>query len=231
MKRSILALVVALAGSYAWAQPAPPQRPASVQASGDAVVYAQPDQAKIDIGVVTQALTAEAAGQQNAKELKTVLDQLHALLGPSADIQTIGYSLTPNYQYPHPGGQAVLTGYRAMNTLRVMTSDLTGVGKIIDAATKSGANNIERLQFTLKNEGPSRAQALRQAAVEARNNAQSMATALGFKLGRVLSIEQGSAPVRPVMREMATFAAAATPVQPASIEVQAIVTLTVALEQ
>jgi uncharacterized protein YggE len=191
-----------------------------------------PDQARIDIGVVTQATSAQTAVSQNATQLQSVLDRLHALLGTSADIHTAGYSVSPNYQYPRDGGQPTITGYTATNIVQVTTSDLKNLGKVIDVSSASGANRIQSLQFTLKNESAARAQALKQAAAEARTNADAMASALGLKLGRVLQIEQGTPEVvRPMMREMAMAAAAPpTPVQPGNVQVHATVTLTVALE-
>jgi uncharacterized protein YggE len=39
---------------------------ASVQATGSATMNVTPDQAQLSIGVITQAVTADAAGQANA---------------------------------------------------------------------------------------------------------------------------------------------------------------------
>ncbi len=205
----------------------------SVTASGDAVVSAAPDLAKIEIGVLSQASTAQAAAANNAAQLKSVLERLRSILGPKAEIQTAGYSLTPNYQYPRPGGQPTVTGYSAANTVQVSTEDLAGVGKLIDAATQAGATNIRQLQFTLKDEAVPRAEALRRATQAARGNAQAMANALGMKLGRVVSVSQGSQGPVPIARTMmmAEMAAApSTPIEEGKIEVRASVTLTIALE-
>src|SRR5581483_8021901 len=103
------------------AQPAAP-RPASVQATGEAVVQVKPDQAKLNIGVVTQAASAQAAASQNAARLETTLAKLKAALGAAGEVRTAAYSLTPNYQYPRDGGQPSITGYTASNTVEVTTS-------------------------------------------------------------------------------------------------------------
>src|SRR5271165_2258690 len=153
-----------------WAQAGKP--PASVRATGEAVVSVKPDQAKIDIGVVTQAPTAQAAASQNAAQTQMVLEKLRGTAGSKTDIKTISYSVGPNYQYPRDGGKPTITGYTATNTVEVTTDDLGEVGKLIDAATASGANQIQRLQFGLQDEKPARAQALRAAAREARANAE-----------------------------------------------------------
>ena len=234
MRKYTFRTLGALWAVAAFAQPAPvpgSQRAPTVTASGDAVVYAKPDLARIEIGVVAQASTAQAASQQNAGRLQSVLEKLRSALGAKAEIRTMGYSLNPNYQYPRPGGQPTISGYTASNTVQVSTDDLAGLGKLIDAVTEAGATNIQQLQFTLKDESQARAEALRQAVAAARSNAEAMASGMGLKLGRVLSLEQGSPQViRPVVPLMASAARDATPIQEGRIEVRASVTLTAALE-
>jgi uncharacterized protein len=233
MKSNRLGLAMILASGFAGAQgagaPVSSAGPASVRAAGEGVVYAKPDEAKIDIGVVTQAPTAQAAGAQNAAQTQAVLDRLHSVLGSKADIRTISYSLSPNYKFD--GGKSTIQGYSASNTVEVTSDDLAGIGKVVDAATAGGANQIQRLQFLLKDEKPARSEALRKAAQEARSNAEAMAGALGLKLGRVLSLEQnGTEPVRPRFEAMAKVQSARTPIEAEPIEVRASVTLTVAVQ-
>jgi uncharacterized protein YggE len=220
---------ISILGSAAlWGQPNPP----AVRAIGSASVFVKPDRAKIDIGVVTQAALADAAASQNAAQLQSVLAKLHTALGPNADIRTISYALNPVYQYPKAGGKATIDGYSAVNIVEVTSDDLPNIGKVIDAGTAGGANEIRSLQFTLKDQKPARSEALRKASMEARDNAEAMAGALGLKLGKVLMLEQsGGQPVRPMMLPMnARTAAVNTPIEAEPIEVQVSVTLTVMVE-
>ncbi len=122
-----------------------------------------------------------------------------------------------------------ISGYTARNTVEVTTGDLPSVGTLIDAAMQAGANNIQRLEFTLKDRHAARAQALREAAARARADADTIANALGVKIVRVLSAEEErEAPIRPVMMGMARMEAApATPIEPGKVEVRATVTLQV----
>jgi hypothetical protein len=219
---SLVLLLAGLAGAQL-------QRPASVQASATALVSVAPDQARIQIGVVSQAQTASAAAAQNATLLQSVLDKLKAAAGPRAEVKTVSYSLNPNYDFSK--GAHTLKGYIANNLVRVTTDDLASVGKIIDAATQSGANEVSSLEFTLKDQSQARAEALRKAALQAREEAAAMASALSLKLGNVIYLDEGGAePIRP--RAFAAAQTMATPIeQPQAIEVQATVTVTVALQQ
>jgi len=202
-----------------------------VKASGEATVNAAPDEATIDIGVMTQASTAQAAAAQNATQLQVALDQLRSLLGKAAELKTVGYSLNPSYQTPKSGGLARISGYTASNTIELTLTDLSEVGKAIDAATQNGANRVQQLQYGLKDQRPAQAEALRQATERARANAQAMAEALGLHLGKVVQVEQASSgvPIRP-MNEF-TRLQAATPIEtPESVSASASVTLTMALQ-
>jgi uncharacterized protein YggE len=208
--------------------------PPTVRARGEAVVSVRPDQAQIDIGVTTEAPTAQAAAQQNAKQLSDVLAELKKMLPPAATVETVSYSVNPNYRYPRDGGKPAISGYNAMNVVRVTLDDLTAVGKVIDTATKTGANTVNRIHFRLKDEQKARARALAEATQQARANADAMGRAAGLRLGGIVVLEEGTPPVvRPVMQEMAMARvadAAPTPVEPGMIEVRATVTMWVAIE-
>lgn len=206
-------------------------RPPSVTANGEAVITVEPDQAQIDIGVVTQAKNAPEAAKENAEKLARVMSEVKKLLGKGDEIKTANYSLSPNYRYPQ-GGKPEIVGYTATNVLHIKTSALENVGKLIDTAMQSGANTIQRLLFTLKDEQSAQLQALRLASTKAKAKAEEMAKALGLRIVRVLSITEGERGVRPIVMpqprvtQMEAAAATPTPVEAGTIEVRSSVTLT-----
>jgi uncharacterized protein len=122
--------------------------PPTVRAQGEAIVNVKPDEARLDIGVVTQAQTAESAAAQNAKQTTGVIAALKKELGTRAQIQTSGYSIYPNYRQSRDGSTpATISGYTATNTVHIRLSDISAVGKMIDTATRVGANNVNGVQF------------------------------------------------------------------------------------
>jgi uncharacterized protein YggE len=206
-------------------------RPPSVTANGDAVITVEPDQAEIDIGVVTQAKNAPDAARENADKLARVMSEVKKILGKGDEIKTASYSLNPSYRYPQ-GGKPEIVGYTATNILRIKTGNLANVGKLIDASMQSGANTIHRLAFNLKDEHVAQLQALRLASTKARAKAEEIAAALGLKIVRVLSVTEGDRGIRPIITplargaQMEAMAAAPTPVEAGTIEVRSSVTLT-----
>ena len=208
--------------------------PPSVTAAGEAVITVEPDQAEIDIGVVTQSRSAPDAARENAAKLARVMAEIKETLGKGDEVKTASYSLTPDYRYPQ-GRQPELVGYTATNILRVRTGTLANVAKLIDGAMRSGANTIHRLIFNLKDEQGAQLQALRLATAKAKAKAEAMAAALGLRVVSILSVTEGERSVRPVVMaqpraaQMQALAAAPTPVEAGTIEVRASVTLTAEL--
>jgi uncharacterized protein YggE len=205
------------------------QTPNSVQASGSATRNVNPDMAQLNIGVVTQATTAQAAADQNATTTDAVIKALQGVLSSAGTIKTLYYSINP--RYVNSGGQQTLAGYVVTNTLQVTTTVVARVGPLIDAANAAGANSISGPYFGLQNPDPEVQLALNAAAKEALAHASAIASGLGAKTGAVISAQEGST-VRPLVegdRGLAT--AAPTPIQTGTVSVSATVTVTVALVQ
>src|SRR5215471_12574707 len=240
-KYSVLAAVILAAGAGVSGPRAAAQgkderpRPPSITVTGEATVSAKPDRAQVDIGVITQAETADAASTDNRRKADAVLSQLRNALGAGADIKTISFSITPSYRYPKEGGQPTIAGYTATNVVRVRTDDLSQVGKLIDISTQSGANVIQQIQFSLKDERAVRTEALKQAAAEARSKAQSIASALDLKVTRILYVDESSPVVIPRVYQAQAMragpAVAPTQVEPGTIEVRATISMTVEIAQ
>jgi uncharacterized protein YggE len=202
----------------------------SIRVTGDARLSAQPDRAQIDIGINTHAARSQDAASGNAKAVQSMLDAVRQAV-PAAVLKTISYSLNPNYEYHASGGEPTINGYTATNVVQVTVDDLARIGSVIDSATAAGANHVQGIHFTLRDEDTVRSAALREAALKARTQADVLAQALGLKVVRVLTVEETSPHVtplfRPVARAAGLSAAVTTPVEAGTLEVAADVTLTV----
>jgi uncharacterized protein YggE len=201
----------------------------TVQANGSATITAKPDQAQLDVGVVTNGSTAQDASQQNASLSNTVQAALKQVLGSAGTLQTVNYSVTPRYSAT-PGQPSVIIGYTANNTVRVTTTDLSQVGLLIDSASQAGANSVGNLNFGLQNPEPLVEQALTQATKQATAHAAAIAAGLGAKVGAVISANEGSS-YTPLAVGVAATAGVSTPVQTGVVPVYATVTIQMALVQ
>jgi uncharacterized protein YggE len=229
---SVLALSLPLLAQQVQLPPSAPY----IRVHGEATVSAQPDRMQMDVGVISQGATAQAAAETNAKQSNEVVDQLRKLV-PAANIKTINFSVNPNYHYPTDGAPPTIVGYTANNTVRLELDDLKAAPGVIAAATRSGANNVNRVTFALKDESAARAEALGKAADQAKAGAQALAQRMKVKLGQLLSVEEEQpvvvAPGRQVELAAAakTGAAAAPVIEPGTIEIHASVRLTIELTQ
>jgi len=233
MKAAVIALSVLLCSTaHAQTQQRRTPQPPTITVSGEATIAAEPDQAQIDLGVTTQARTAPEASKENAERSARVLTEVKKLLGKGDEARTSGYALNPQYRYPQ-GGKPEIVGYVANNTVRVKIAKVDDAGKLIDAAMAAGANNINRLAFTLKDEEAVRLEALRQASAKARTKAEAVAASLGLKILRISAVSEGERSFQPVLRQAAMAraeAAAPTPIEPGTVEVRSTVTLTIEVE-
>lgn len=204
----------------------------SITVSAEALVSVDPDQAEIDIGVVAEAKTAAQAAKDNAAKLTAVIAEVKKLLKAGDQTKTVGYSVTPNYRTPNPreGGKPEIVGYTATNVVQVKMAGIQDVGRLIDAATAAGANRVQRLVFTLKDEEAPQREALRNATVKAKAKAEDVAKALGVKFVRVMSVTENERSFRPLVRDrsepaMLAQQQAPTPIESGSVQVRSSVTL------
>ena len=206
----------------------------SVRVHGESQVSAEPDEAEIDVGVVTQGATSDVASTQNTQRVNAVVQSLRSLL-PSANIKTINLSINPNFRYPKEGTPTI-SGYTADNTVRLIVDDINALRKVIDTALKAGASSVNRLNFTMRSQSEKniRAQALGEAASQAATSAKALAASLNLKLGRVLRVEEGQPVVispAPQIDLGRAQSSDMTPLSPGYIQVHANVNLTYELIQ
>jgi uncharacterized protein YggE len=211
-----------------------PQRTISVTGQGE--VTASPDLVTLTVAVETAAPSAAAAVSENAKRSAAVVSAVKELIGKEDKVTTSRYSLEPRYQSSKPGEVAEprITGYVARNEVQVETHKIEGVGALIDAANRAGANRISGLQFTLSDRNEQLRAALEKAASEARAQAESVAKALGVTLKQVASATTSTGPViqpRYFDRGVAAMEARApTPIEPGTVSVSATLQVTYTIE-
>ena len=208
-----------------------------ITVTGNARVEAVPDEAIVRIGILRQGGTAKEAQDDASRIGQAMLKAIGALGVPAALIQTSRLLISPVYVQPRPGSTEPprIAGYTASNNVTVTLENLAQIGPVVDAGLDNGANQLEGVQFRLKDDGPVREQALTKAVAEARGKAAAMAAALSVTLGPVQELSESGSSVNPIgERNEAVFAMAArsstpTPVSAGQIEVTASVVLKYAI--
>ena len=157
MKAAPLALALALATSGFAAAPVAAQVPGAdavfaattlnVSASGETRIA--PDQAVINLGVTSRALTAREAMRLNNVAMNQVVAALRKEGVAEKDVQTSGLNLNPQMVYRENQPPRV-TGYEASNIVTVTVNDLGKLGPTVDAVVAAGSNQINGISFGLR---------------------------------------------------------------------------------
>jgi len=209
----------------------------TIAVTGQGEVSAAPDLAIVAVAVETTADKASDAVGQNAARSAKVAAALKALIKKDDTLTTTRYSLEPRYEQTKPGQpvEPRIIGYVAHNEVQVETHQIDSVGTLLDGAIAAGANRVSNLQFTLSNRNAQLRSALEKAGLEARAQAESVATALGVKLKNVVSATTSTAPIiQPRLfegRAMAAMSASPpTPIEPGTVSVSAVLQVTYEIE-
>jgi uncharacterized protein len=153
-----------------------------------------PDQAHLVVGVQATAAHAQDARTQAAQAMNAVLAALKNNGVADQDIQTAYFSIQPVYDYSNGKGQPQLVGYQATNTVQATIRKVGDTGKIVDAVTQAGGDNVQVSGINFSSSDPTKgmAQAQQNALNDAHNQAQQIAQGAGVSLGAPISIEVGS---------------------------------------
>ncbi len=204
--------------------PAPAAINRTISVNGVGRSAAAPDMAILSLSVVTDAATPREALDKNSAGMTAVVDALKSLGYGVTDIQTVGLSLAPAYDYSNATPR--LTGYTATNGLTLKVKDVARLGEILDLTVTAGANRIDGLAFDVVNKDAALSEARVAAVKDARAKAELMATALGATIGRPVSVSESYTTDRPVaMQSMNAAAAASVPIAAGQVGLEAQVTV------
>lgn len=237
MKRSAKFLLVAVSLSLlvSAACAKKPNRTTKVTVAGEAVAKVEPDAAVLVLAVVTQSAQAITAQQENARKSEAVASAVKTTAGADAEIKTSDYTLQPQYDYGDNRLPKII-GYDARNSVIVTMSDLKNVGAVIDAASRAGANSIDKVSFILRQTSPARGQALSDATRHAMNKAHSIAQALGGRVTRVVeenesaTVADAPAAYETAYRDTYSSRIAPTPITAGHLSIKSNVQLIVEIE-
>lgn len=212
------------------ANPVPPQRTLNV--SGTGTVTLTPDIAYINIGVHTESPTASEAVSNNNTQTQQVVDALRKAGMDAKDIRTTNFSIYPNTQVDPQTNQKLGTTYVVDNTVYVTVRKLDGLGDLLDAAVKAGANSVNSIQFDLADKTPAIKQARDAAVKDATTQAQELAAAAGVSLGNLQTVSFGENVPTPVSEAFGkggggmAAASVAVPINPGTMTLTVNVSMT-----
>lgn len=164
--------------------------PMMITISGEGEVTARPDIGSFNFGVRGEGDDAAAAQEQSAQAMNEIMTYLEEAGVAEADIKTDNYNLNPRYNWIErpctggvcPGGERVIEGYEAYQTVTVKVRDLDQSGELISGVGSRGATNVSSLQFTIDDPANLEAEARALAIEDAKAKAEVLADDLDVKI-------------------------------------------------
>jgi uncharacterized protein YggE len=186
----------------------------SFSVSADGKEVGIPDVAQFSFSVITEGgKDISALQKDNSGKVNKAIEFVKTSLVEAKDITTLQYSLEPRYQYyncraPVEGGSkpcppSEIVGYTIQQSVLVKIRDFTKIGSVLSGVIQQGANSVSELRFKVDDPSSLQDKARAKAIEKAQKRATAVAEAGGFKVGRLLSIDEGgyNPPYYPVMAD------------------------------
>jgi uncharacterized protein YggE len=190
--------------------------PRTVSVSGSGEVAAQPDMARVTLGIESRKPTMAAARSGVAATVDRVLALTRNLKIDPKLVDSTRLQVSPDYAWNEKDRKQVLQGYVVSRQIEVTVKDLEQLGPLLEKAVDAGVNQIGDPQLDSSRRKELEREAMAKAVQDARLNADTLATAAGVKLGPVRNLNgQTNAMPMPMYRRqpvaMAADVAAAPP--------------------
>lgn len=167
----------------------PDALPDGITVSGEGEVEGAPDTLSVDLGVSIKRPTVGEAVGASAEVATAVVAAVREQGVEESDVQTRSYTVNQEFRFPE-NGTPVPDGYRVTNTVTVRIRNLPDAGLVIDAAVAAGGNDIriDRVAFSLENDGPALTAARERAFNDAWAKAQQYASLADQPIGGAQAI-------------------------------------------
>lgn len=178
----------------------------TVSGTGDA--YAVPDTGEFTFSVVSDKATVADAQADATAKINVLTQYLKGAGVADADIKTVDYSVSPQYEYSSavcpqvssssgapiycPPGKQTLKGYEVRQTTDVKVRDTSKAGDLLAGVGSRGATEVSGLNFTVDDPTAVQDEARTKAIADAKTKADELAKELGVTLVRVTSFSENN---------------------------------------
>lgn len=191
-----------------------------ISVTGKGTISVKPDTAMVQIGYEARNASATVAMDEARVKMNAVINAIKAQGISDKDIKTTTVSLYRMIEYNNEQKEVY---YLASNTIEVKIVQIDAVGKLLDAATKAGANVIGSIRFESSEYDNYYKEALKLATKDAAVKADVILISMGLTRGKPARITENSTGGGIVYAErmMSAEYSAMTPVEAGMIEITA----------
>ena len=188
-----------------------------ISVGGSGTANGTPDIVLLTLGVNVEEASVALARENAAVAMQRVIDSLKGNGVAEKDIQTIDFSINPQYSFD--GRTQVLRGYQVSNVVTAKITRIDTSSRVIDDAAAAGGSStiVQRVQFAIDDPTELQTVARQEAMSQARARAEELAQNANVTLGRALSINESPQTIVPqaqgVVAAPRTGSATSTPIQ------------------
>lgn len=196
----------------------------NVVVQGEGAVLVKPDIAYINLGLQTKNKDSKVAQETNKKTMLAIYSALEKAGVKAEDIATTNFSIYQVYvdSVPYESSNRTML-FQVSNNIKITTTDLERVGALLDIAVAAGANQVNGIDFSVKDNSKYYDQALKLAMASAKSKAGTIMSTFGKKASIPVKVTELSSNASPIRDEVYKMSAdvGSTPVQAGDLTVTA----------
>ncbi len=193
----IVIIVSIIVVVYTFTQVVDPSSNRNFSVSGKGEINTIPDVATLSFSIITEGgINIEKLQKENSEKMNKILEKAKQRGVDKKDIKTTNYQVTPRYSYSRCNfGETCppskITGYTVRQSISLKIRNFDIIGTLLTDAASVGINSVSGPYFKVENEENAKNDAREKAIARAKEKAEAMAKAGGFRLGRLISIREG----------------------------------------
>ncbi len=187
----VLAVSLALPAEAQVVAPLKPYDPAVVRVAGRAEVYLPPDQARVRVSFYSPGRTAAEATNAVSVRSRALDAAIRAINPQTVTLERTDVTVTPVMREGGERRPDRISGYEATAAVTVLVRDLALLGRAVESAMSAQPDNFSDVEFSIRDTASARRTAREAAISDAVDKARIYVEGAGFRLGRLLLVEEG----------------------------------------
>jgi uncharacterized protein YggE len=186
-----LVLVATPHAAHADVLPLKPYDPAVVRVAGRAELYLPPDQARVKVSFYAPGKTANEATDAVSARARALDAAVRAIDPQKTALERTDFSVRPVMKEGGTRRPDKINGYEATAAVTIRVKDLALLARTVEAAVNSSPDTFSDVEFFIDDTLKARTAARKAAIDDAVAKARIYSEGAGYRLGKLLLVEEG----------------------------------------
>jgi uncharacterized protein YggE len=171
--------------------PVKPYDPAVVRVAGRSELYLPPDQARVSVSFYAPGKTPQEATDAVSKRARGLEAAVKGIDPAKTTVERSDFVVRPVMKAGGDKKPDQVRGYEATASVTVLVKDLALLSRAMEAAVNSNPDTFNDVDFSIADTLAARRKARKAAIDDAVDKARIYVEGAGYKLGRLLLVEEG----------------------------------------